>query len=230
MPSSTSAAATSSCVLSGLDAHSVTSAPPAWSVCMRCAVSVVTCKHAETRMPSSGFCLRNLSWMEASTGIDRDAHSMRPRPFSASFRSLTSCGFLILATATLTASEGLSFRLVLFGLTSGGTRGRALQSRRRAQSVGAIRALPRELRLAPAEVAVGGGLLVDGPEQIHLLDDRRRLQAERLADGVIAPLLRHGVPTERLDHHADALGNAHRVRDLQLAAPREPGRADRLRP
>src|SRR5207253_1182278 len=100
IPSSTSAAATSSCVLSGFEAQSVMSAPPACSVDMRCAVSLVTCRQAETRTPLSGFCLRNRSWMLASTGMDRAAHSIRPRPFSASFRSLTSCGLFIFARAT----------------------------------------------------------------------------------------------------------------------------------
>ena len=45
----TSAAATSSCVDSGFDAQSTTSAPPAFSVRARFAVSVVTCRHAEIR-------------------------------------------------------------------------------------------------------------------------------------------------------------------------------------
>ena len=47
--SSTSAAATSSCVDSGLEAQMTTSAPPACSVRIRFAVSVVTCRQAETR-------------------------------------------------------------------------------------------------------------------------------------------------------------------------------------
>ena len=52
MPSClTSAAATSSCVLSGLEAQSRTSAPPAWSVFIRLAVSVVTWRQAVTRSP-----------------------------------------------------------------------------------------------------------------------------------------------------------------------------------
>ena len=45
----TSAAATSSCVESGFEAQSRTSAPPAFSVRARLAVSVVTCRHAEMR-------------------------------------------------------------------------------------------------------------------------------------------------------------------------------------
>jgi hypothetical protein len=47
--SSTSAAATSSCVDSGFDAQSTTSAPPALRVRARFAVSVVTCRQAEMR-------------------------------------------------------------------------------------------------------------------------------------------------------------------------------------
>jgi hypothetical protein len=46
---STSAAATSSCVESGFDAQSTTSAPAAFSVRARFAVSVVTWRHAEMR-------------------------------------------------------------------------------------------------------------------------------------------------------------------------------------
>jgi hypothetical protein len=37
------------CVDSGFDAQSTTSAPPAFSVRIRLAVSVVTCRQAETR-------------------------------------------------------------------------------------------------------------------------------------------------------------------------------------
>ncbi len=88
--SATSAAATSSCVESGLEAQSATSAPPAASVRMRLAVSVVTCRHAPTRMPFSGFSASKRWRMEASTGISRSAHSMRPRPSAARPRSRTS--------------------------------------------------------------------------------------------------------------------------------------------
>ena len=89
MPWSTSAAATSSCVLSGLDAQSTSSAPPAWSVCIKCAVSLVTWRQALIRIPLSGFCFANRSRMLASTGMDRSAHSMRPCPLGARFRSFT---------------------------------------------------------------------------------------------------------------------------------------------
>src|SRR5712691_12761924 len=223
MPSSTSAAATSSCVLSGFEAHRVMSAPPACRVCMRCAVSEVTCRQAETRTPLSGFCLRNLSSMLARTGMDLEAHSIRPRPFSASFRSLTSCGLFNLATATVTSfpdkpiaprrarrsRRGSCFspaRLrvlrVLRGAValscSGGARGRSLEAGGGAEGIGAVGPFPGELGLAAAEMAVGGGLLIDGAEEVQVLDDRRRLEAEGLAHGALDALLRHRVGAERL--------------------------------
>ncbi len=87
---SQSAAATSSWVDSGFDAQSATSAPPAASVSIRFAVSVVTCRHAPMRTPASGCSFSNRSRISASTGISPAAHSMRSRPFGASARSLTS--------------------------------------------------------------------------------------------------------------------------------------------
>src|SRR5438132_2569727 len=45
---------------------------------------------------------------------------------------------------------------------------------RRSQSRGLVDALPRELRLAAAEVSEGGGLPVDRPSQIQLLHDSAR--------------------------------------------------------
>src|SRR5215208_5782414 len=89
--SSTSAAATSSCVDSGYDAQSTTSAPPAFSVRIRFAVSVVTCRHAATRWPASGCSRSKRSRIAVSTGICRSAHSMRRLPSPASARSFTSC-------------------------------------------------------------------------------------------------------------------------------------------
>ena len=50
----TSAEATSSCVESGLLAQSAISAPPAFRVSMRFAVSVVTWRHAAIFLPRRG--------------------------------------------------------------------------------------------------------------------------------------------------------------------------------
>src|SRR5829696_2836826 len=87
---STSAAATSSCVSSGLAAHNATSAPPAISVRTRFAVSVVTCRHIPTRQPSSGRSRANRSRIDRSTGIWASAQAMRASPASARPRSATS--------------------------------------------------------------------------------------------------------------------------------------------
>src|SRR5215472_8018432 len=82
--SSTSEAATSSCVERGLDAQSTKSAPPAESVRARFAVSAVTWRQAERRIPASGLSFSKRSRIWASTGIDLSAHSMRDLPLAAS--------------------------------------------------------------------------------------------------------------------------------------------------
>src|SRR6185437_1671790 len=95
LKSRTSEAATSSCVESGLEAQRTTSAPPSRSVMARLAVSVVTCRHAETRMPFNGWFLINSLRILWSNGIDWFAHSMRRLPRSANARLLISneiCG------------------------------------------------------------------------------------------------------------------------------------------
>src|SRR5437763_9403757 len=99
--SSTSAAATSSCVESGFDAQSTTSAPPALSVRIRLAVSVVTWRQAEMRYPSSGFSRSNRSRIACRTGICRSAQSMRRTPSGASARSFTSCRFVVAMNPSL---------------------------------------------------------------------------------------------------------------------------------
>src|SRR6516162_9756074 len=45
--------------------------------------------------------------------------------------------------------------------------------------------LPGEVRLLPAEVAEGGGLCVDRPEQLEVPHDRGRAQVEDLQDGIL---------------------------------------------
>src|SRR3712207_2353796 len=55
-----------------------------------------------------------------------------------------------------------------------------LQAGGRAQRVRLVRLLPAELRLVAAEVAVGGGLLVDRPQQVEHLDDPLGPQVEML--------------------------------------------------
>src|SRR3954454_8903004 len=90
-PRSTSAAATSSCVVSGLAEHSAASAPPAISACIRFAVSAVTCRHAAIFTPSSGCSSLKRSRMERRTGMWPCAHSIRASPAWARAGSAMSC-------------------------------------------------------------------------------------------------------------------------------------------
>src|SRR5580698_2160758 len=88
--SRTSEAATSSCVDSGFDAQRTTSAPPSRRQIARFAVSAVTCRQAEMRMPLRGWFLMNSLRIICRTFMDWFAHSMRFLPSSASSRLLIS--------------------------------------------------------------------------------------------------------------------------------------------
>src|SRR5579885_276430 len=88
--SCTRLAATSSWVLRGLEAMRTTSAPPAWRVRARLAVSAVTCRQADMRRPARGLSRPKRSRMRASTGMSPSAHRMRFLPAGARRRSLTS--------------------------------------------------------------------------------------------------------------------------------------------
>src|SRR5439155_18184635 len=60
-----------------------------------------------------------------------------------------------------------------------------------AELVGPVGALPGEIGLGAAEVAVGGGLRVDGAEQVERVDDSPRPQVEDVHHGVLDPLHRN---------------------------------------
>src|SRR3954447_20328576 len=90
MASPVSAAATSSCVESGFDAHRATRAPPAVNARTRFAVSAVTCSDAAMRTPSSGRSRSNRARTPASTGIWVAAQAIRPSPADAREGSLIS--------------------------------------------------------------------------------------------------------------------------------------------
>ena len=55
-----------------------------------------------------------------------------------------------------------------------------VETRVAAQDRGLVGALPGEVGVFAAEVAVGRGLLVDGPQQLQVADDGRRTQVEVL--------------------------------------------------
>jgi hypothetical protein len=90
LKSFTNEAATSSCVLSGLDAHRATFAPPAFSVRAKLAVSAVMCRQAETFLPLNGLLFVNLLRIAARTGISLSAQRMRFLPPDANDKSATS--------------------------------------------------------------------------------------------------------------------------------------------
>src|SRR5579884_4506328 len=91
----TSAAATGSCVDSGLLAQRRNSAPPACRVMARLAVSVVMCRQPARRRPWSGFSSAKRSRISRRTGISWAAHSMRRWPSEARPRSATSCAMTL---------------------------------------------------------------------------------------------------------------------------------------
>ena len=72
---------------SGFEAHRAISAPPALSVRIKFAVSVVTCIHAANRIPENGFSFSKRRRISASTGMFLSAHSILFLP------SLASAGF-----------------------------------------------------------------------------------------------------------------------------------------
>src|ERR1700756_2020100 len=107
--------ATSSCVESGLEAQRTTSAPPSRRAIIKLAVSLVTCRHAETRRPLSGCSLMKRLRIICSTGICCAAHSILRLPASASEISLTS-PFFISAIAKVMLLEFRVFESCLLKL------------------------------------------------------------------------------------------------------------------
>src|SRR5213082_1691020 len=99
-------AATSSWVESGLEAMRTRSAPPAWRVRARLAVSAVTCRQAAIFSPASGLSLAKRSRMRARTGMSWSAQRMRFLPWGASLASLTSLrGWVAVAMVRVTTTN-----------------------------------------------------------------------------------------------------------------------------
>ena len=90
MPDATRWAAMSSCVDSGLDAHKLRSAPPAFNVCARLAVSAVIWRQPEILIPFKGFYCLNLVLISLRTGISLSAHSALNAPLGAKLISFMS--------------------------------------------------------------------------------------------------------------------------------------------
>src|SRR5919198_858755 len=102
------------------------------------------------------------------------------------------------------------------------------EARGLAQRLGLVGALPREVVVLAAEVAVGGGLLVDRAVKLEVLPERTRAQVEVPLDQGLdlgAPDL---LGPERLDHDRHRVRDADRVGHLDLGALGQAGRDDVL--
>src|SRR5215813_4744571 len=234
--SAASAAATSSWVLKGLDAHSATSAPPALRASARLAVSEVMCRQAAIRIPLSGLVFSKRWWISCSTGIDRPAHSIRPRPFSAWARSFTSNRSVPRATAfffadiTFFVAADIRPSFLLFGKNGPRPALRIphrLQPRlasRVAQGILLVRAFPGEILVRAAEVTIGRGSLIDRPQQVQVLDDFPRLEPKGVADRFGNLLFGGGGRPEGVHQNRHRIGQADRIGNLDLAAASKAGR------
>src|SRR5215472_9128109 len=112
---------------------------------------------------------------------------------------------------------------------AGGAKAWGLRASGGAELRGAVGALPGEVRLGAAEVAVGRRLGVDRAEQVEAGDDGARPQVEDLRDSVLDPLHRDPLGAEALDEEPHRLSLANRVRDLSLAPVGQPRRHHVLR-
>src|SRR5947209_16076257 len=85
---------------------------------------------------------------------------------------------------------------------------RAAEAGRLAQRLRLIGALPREIVIVAAEVAVGRGLLVDRAVELQVLPEGARAQIEVLGDELEDLPAADLLGTERLDHHRHGMRNA----------------------
>src|ERR1700724_1784809 len=234
-----SEAATSSCVESGFDAHSTTSAPPSRNAIARFAVSLVTCRQAEARNPFSGCSFTKRLRMISMTGICCAAHSILRLPASASEISFTSPFFIsAIAKVVLLECEILKFpmpklkRWIRLDYVAAGEvlRSRAhfdagagvrTQARGLAQSGRAVRTLPGEARAAAPEVPIRRRRLINRPAQIQCLDNSLRRQRKILAHERGDALFRHALRAKRIDHHGNRLRHADSVSELHFRLARQ---------
>src|SRR6476661_8733379 len=105
----------------------------------------------------------------------------------------------------------------------------ALEPGRRAERSRLVGALPGEVAVVAAEVAVRRGLGVDRAPEVEVAEDRRGTQVEMLLHELLDPGHGHGLRAERLDVDGHRMGDADRVCDLDLAALGEPGGDEVLR-
>ena len=89
-------------------------------------------------------------------------------------------------------------------------------------------ALPGQVDVGAAEVAVGRRRGVDRPQQVQVAHDRAGAQVEHRGDGLLEHVVGDGAGAEGLDEQADRVRGADRVGDLHLAALGQAGGDDVL--
>lgn len=75
-------------------------------------------------------------------------------------------------------------------------------------------------------MAVRGGLFVNRPKQIQVVDDRRRSKIENFGHGLGDLLFGEPAGTKRFHQNAHRAGDADRIGDLHLATIGDPGGND----
>src|SRR2546423_13033284 len=194
-----------------------TCAPRATSVSIRTAVWIVMCSEPVMRAPRSGCDSPYSRRVAIRPGISCSASWISLRPNAASDRSATLKSAPVGTVVVVIAAPGGSGKRACGRAGScrdGG--GRGAQAGGRAQGVGAVGALPGEVGVVAAEVAVRGGLLVDGAVQGELLAERAGAEVEVLGDELGDAAAADPLRAERLHHHRHRVGDADRVGDLHL--------------
>src|SRR5690348_8988115 len=194
-----------------------TFAPRATSVSIRTAVWIVMCSEPVMRAPRSGCDSPYSRRVAIRPGISCSASWISLRPKAAKPRSATLKSAPVETVVVLMGAPGSGeWACGRAGSCGDGGGGRGAQAGGGAQGVGAVGALPGEVGIVAAEMAVRGGLLVDGAVQGELLPERAGTEVEVLGDEPGDAAAADPLGAERLDHHRHGVGDADRVGDLHL--------------
>src|ERR1700686_2591668 len=163
---------------------------------------MVMCKEPAMRAPRSGCCDANSFRIAIRPGISVSAILISLRPQSASARSLTTKSLGCLIAAFI---DRYSLKFSAGG--SCGPHGFEFGCER-ACLVGA---LPGELRFLAAEVAVRGGLLIDGPREIQHLAEAKGCEIEMRAHQLRQTRVGQFTRAEGLDHDGGGFSHPNRI-------------------
>src|ERR1043166_5324133 len=97
-----------------------------------------------------------------------------------------------------------------------------------AQSFGLVCLFPRYIRVVLAEVTIVCGLRINGVQQIQLLDNLRRFEAEYLANCPLDLFVTYYASAKSVNTNRDRIGVSNSICELNLRAGSQPGRYDVL--